>query len=234
VLLYDCAWPFPDPLPEGRSVRWDLGGSPGSEITAVPWMDGRDGSVRVAPMLDHCHLVGICGRVTRPTAGVLWDPHSEDGEALSECASGLAGAMPASHRLVVTADPSFPVRRPEAGAEVAEEGWRIGFDWMFGSLCSAVVCDGGCRRYPFMLASCMAMGKACVALCPEGLPRPGFARHAVTCLVASSPGEAASMASWLLEDRNSGKAQRLGAAARAASASEDKDAAMAALRGVLL
>lgn len=226
AILYDADVVVPDGV---RSVRWTFDGRQ-ADITAVPWISPGE---RVPPLLDYDRLIGMAGRVTKPTIGVFWDPHSE--EPLHEAARLALDAAPEGSRVVYTE--SGDVVGAGAGGIVAPEGreavgkrWEIGFDWMYCSLCDAVVARAGDMRYPFLLASSMAMGKACVAVSAGG-PLPPFVRDRVTCLVAGSCGEAASMAAWLLSRPE--KARRIGAAAQFAVATEDKDGATLSLRRIL-
>jgi glycosyltransferase involved in cell wall biosynthesis len=221
VVVYGCRVPEAVQPPPGISATWTFSGGP-ADMTSVPWMEGS--GAPVYPMVDYDRLIGLAGKVTRTTVGVFWDPHSE--EPMADVANAARSRM-SEGRLVTMPCAMEPVD----GLEILQREWEIGFDWMYCSLCDAVVCRAGERAYPYLLVCSMAMGKPCVALSSGG-PVPDFVRHAVTCLVAKDADEAADMARWILS--NPEKARRLGAAAQFAVASQDKDPNMLEFRKAVL
>ena len=229
VIVYGCR--LPDRLngmaPKGRTLNWTFDGAPMAELTATPYMTPSGLGTAVYPLIDYDRLIGLAGRVSKPTAGVVWDPHSES--PLAAVAWSLSSSLPVSSR-VVSVDCGEESEGP--GAELVRRPWRIGFDWMYCSLCDAIVANAGGTSYPFLLVSCMAMGKPCVAVFRGG-NMPPWVKDRVNCLVARSDEEAVSMAKWLMEPRNSDKARKLGAAAQFSVADHDKDCNLKVLREVL-
>lgn len=221
VIVYGCQVPERLLPPSSIAVTWTFSGGLLAEMTATPWLGGT--GTPVYPLIDYDRLIGLAGKVTKKTVGVFWDPYTE--EPMESVAQAVRSKL-SDGRLVTT-----PCKMEEKdGLEILQREWEIGFDWMYCSLCDAVVCRAGEKAYPYLLVCSMAMGKPCVAI-SIGNPVPEFVRHAVTCLVAKDADEAADMAKWILS--NPEKARKMGAAAQFSVASHDKDPNLLAFRKVV-
>lgn len=208
-------------------LEWDYGSmgppSPGVRRVscgAVP--TGR----RVWPMLDVSRLMCVEGRPSVPTVSVVRSP--VDDPSMREAAHAVFHSdLPPDTRVAWVAGDEACGCHPCVP-------WRFGAEWAAGALSGVVVAPLH-SGYPLVLASCMAMGRACVALSfpfpfPPGgdMSFGGLVRDGETCLVASTPAEAAGMCLSLLSDP--ARRRSLGTAAIYAAMPHDRDPNMLALR----
>lgn len=165
-------------------VEWDYGSLRSCDISCSS--SAVDGDVTVWPLLDVQSLMCVSGRSSEPTVGVFYDPERDFRPA------GVPEAL---------CGRGFRVLESGSGPGPAVRcGWTPRSPWSNASACLSCVCPLS-GRYPYSLASCMACGRACVALFdgPAG-GHPlfgGLVRDGWSCLVARSAGEAAEKALWL-------------------------------------
>lgn len=230
--------------PDGpRRVLWDIlvpygGEASGNEVresalNAVP------GGGSLCPMIISGRLKSVAGIKSRRTVGVVFSPFHDVAFAASAdlVASSAARAAGPGGRVIASDSAShFPLPAAEAiaeerGVELARCRWCPGHEWKVGAVCDVVVAplpsDGG---FPFVLATCMAEGRACIGAYDGDSPPECFAEDSVNSLLCGL-GDAdglASRARWLLD--NPGKARALATNAQIGAYFYDKDFCLPRLR----
>lgn len=213
------------------------------------------------PMLDVGRLSAMAGRSSMYTIGLFFDPVGADGSGsssdsvyrtLRDCLLAIRGAndpvrvvMPdceTSRRLLQTiGSPDVRGIVRYFSIECALKPYRIGFDWMYGSICDVVAYIPLPARgqfsdeFGFLAASAMAMGKAVAVFSAnpgsgtDRLPACfSFSKRNVSHLEFSSGGDLVRKIAWLRA--NNAEARMLSAAAQNVSCHFDKEAALMSFR----
>ena len=197
-------------------------------------------SRKIYPMTIVGRLKSVAGVSSVRTVGVLFSPFSPqslavrtDAESMKEqAARALSDTGPAGRVLCSSSVSSD--KRESGGIETRDVKWCIGHEWKVGAICDVVVAslpsDGS---FPFVLTSCMAEGRACVAVYDGNDPPPCYVKDSVNALVCSAKEEDGvyNRVKWLLS--NPDKALALATNAQVSSWFLDRDPNLIKVRRVL-
>lgn len=228
----------------GRSVLWEMNGPserrPGDGEALVSSLYAKPGR-GVYPMIISGKLKSIAGSMSRPTVGVLFSPFEDvwfrDRADVLACAA-IRASREGGRVIVSDTVAHFPLPSAEALAEerkvqLTRLKWCVGHEWKVGAICDVAVCplpsNGG---FPFVMATCMSEGRACVGVY-DGEAPDCFVKDSVNAFTCHSNDldGLASRIWWLLGNRR--QLETMATNAQLSSYFYDKDSCLPPFRGAL-
>ena len=227
---------------KGRKLLWSIhrgvSFDPGDAIveSAMNPSPDRDG---LYPMVISGRLKSVAGIKSRRTVGVVFSPFQDawfrDRADVFACAAIRAvkegGRVMVSNTVAGFPLPSAEELAKERKVELVRCKWCPGHEWKVGAVCDVVVAplpsNGG---FPFVLATCMAEGRACIGVYDGDEPPECFVKDSTNALLCHSNdlGGIASRAWWLLS--NPEKANAIATNAQILGYFYDKDYCLPKLR----